>query len=417
MRPAIQVQQLGKRYVVNHERQAGGYRTLRESLTDLAAAPWRRLRGQRSRTDEEFWALQDVSFDVPAGEVVGIIGRNGAGKSTLLKVLSRITKPTRGRVVIEGRVGSLLEVGTGFHPELTGRENIYLNGSILGMSRREISKKFDEIVAFAEIEQFLDTPVKRYSSGMYVRLAFAVAAHLEPEILIVDEVLAVGDTAFQKKCLARVGQMAQEGKTILLVSHNLPTVAALCTSAALLHNGTLLTRGKPHDVLRRYEQLGGSSSETHQHVSPYLRWKGLGNREQLSELAPEDDIVFKLCFETSGRKLEDVQVDIALFNDNGLQVVHARSPFVAPPFAVSPNRTIEINYSLRRPCLAPGKYLLTVYAYTGREVLCWVDNIDACFISARWKTHPHVLLSSLRGVIVPQFDVDLTASIPSLPHA
>ncbi|HUR52967.1 MAG TPA: ABC transporter ATP-binding protein, partial [Gemmataceae bacterium] len=227
MTPAVRVEGLGKRYRLAHGQERAQYRTLRDSLAEFAKSPFRK-RG----TVEEFWALDDVSFEVQPGEVVGIIGRNGAGKSTLLKVLSRITKPTTGRVEINGRVGSLLEVGTGFHPELTGRENIYLNGSILGMSRREIAAKFDEIVAFAEVEKFLDTPVKRYSSGMYVRLAFAVAAHLEPEILIVDEVLAVGDAEFQKKCLGKMGSLtANEGRTILFVSHQLGAIAQLCGKA------------------------------------------------------------------------------------------------------------------------------------------------------------------------------------------
>src|SRR4051812_13805124 len=199
---AIRVENLGKRYRITEAegRGAFGYRTLRDALVGAAQAPFRRLRGSPPAGVSDFWALRDVGFEVPAGEVVGVIGRNGAGKSTFLKILSRITKPTTGQVELHGRVGSLLEVGTGFHPELTGRENVYLNGGILGMTRREIDRKFDEIVAFAEVEQFLDTPVKRYSSGMYVRLAFAVAAHLEPEILVVDEVLAVGDIEFQRKC-------------------------------------------------------------------------------------------------------------------------------------------------------------------------------------------------------------------------
>src|SRR5207244_3345082 len=201
---------------------------------------------------EDFWALKDVSFEVRQGEVIGIIGRNGAGKSTLLKILSRITDPTEGRVTINGRVASLLEVGTGFHPELTGRENIYLNGAILGMTRAEIGRKFDEIVAFAEVEKFLDTPVKRYSSGMYVRLAFAVAAHLEPEILVVDEVLAVGDAEFQKKCLGKMSTVASGGRTVLFVSHNLTAIESLCHSCIALQRGRIFTRGSPTDVLDKY---------------------------------------------------------------------------------------------------------------------------------------------------------------------
>ena len=210
---------------------------------------------------EEFWALKDVSFDVKEGEVLGILGRNGAGKSTLLKILSRITEPTKGRVVLRGRVASLLEVGTGFHPELTGRENIFLNGAILGMTRREIRKKFDEIVAFAEVEKFLDTPVKRYSSGMYVRLAFAVAAHLEPEILIVDEVLAVGDTEFQKKCLGKMDDVARrEGRTVLFVSHNLASITELANRGILLETGSIIMDSKIGHAISHYLSRGSSST-------------------------------------------------------------------------------------------------------------------------------------------------------------
>ncbi|MES2309615.1 MAG: ABC transporter ATP-binding protein [Verrucomicrobiota bacterium] len=208
---------------------------------------------------EEFWALNDISFQVRQGEVLGVIGRNGAGKSTLLKVLSRITEPTHGRVRISGRISSLLEVGTGFHPELTGRENIYLNGTILGMNRKEIRRKFDEIVAFSEIEKFIDTPVKRYSSGMYVRLAFAVAAHLEPEILIIDEVLAVGDAQFQKKCLGKMKAVSGEGRTVLFVSHSMPTITSLCSRAILLDGGRIVAEGNPSDVVVHYYSEGGHS--------------------------------------------------------------------------------------------------------------------------------------------------------------
>ncbi len=253
MQPAIRVENLAKSYRINHAAQRGGYRTLRESLTRAATAPLRRLRnGAAHGTTEDFWALKDISFDVMPGEVVGIIGRNGAGKSTLLKILSRITKPSRGSVVLNGRVGSLLEVGTGFHPELTGRENVYLNGSILGMSRREIERRFDEIVAFAEVERFLDTPVKRYSSGMYVRLAFAVAAHLEPEILIVDEVLAVGDASFQAKCLDKMRQSASSGHTVLIVSHQMNSIRDLCARAIWLDSGAVRQSGSVGPVLERY---------------------------------------------------------------------------------------------------------------------------------------------------------------------
>jgi lipopolysaccharide transport system ATP-binding protein len=245
---SIRAESLSKRYRIGLAQ--GRHDTLRDTL----AAGLSRLRrpSEEARRAAEIWALRDVSFEVRQGEVVGVIGRNGAGKSTLLKILSRITEPTAGRAHIHGRVGSLLEVGTGFHPELTGRENIFLNGAILGMRRHEIERKFDEIVDFAEIERFLDTPVKRYSSGMYVRLAFAVAAHLEPEILLVDEVLAVGDAAFQKKCLGKMGDVAREGRTVLFVSHNMAAVQSLCRTCVLLADGTIVAHGFTEDVMNEY---------------------------------------------------------------------------------------------------------------------------------------------------------------------
>jgi lipopolysaccharide transport system ATP-binding protein len=252
MRPIIKVENLSKRYRIG-ARQAVAYSTVREALAGAVKAPLKRLRRTNGHKPVETkWALRDVFFEVAPGEVIGIIGRNGAGKSTLLKILSRITEPTTGRVELYGRVGSLLEVGTGFHPELTGRENVYLNGSIIGMRRREIDEKFDEIVAFAEVEQYIDTPVKRYSSGMQVRLAFAVAAHLEPEILVVDEVLAVGDAAFQRKCLGKMGDVAKEGRTVIFVSHDLAAVRQLCERVMLLENGHLAMNGEPARVIDTY---------------------------------------------------------------------------------------------------------------------------------------------------------------------
>jgi len=255
----ISAENIGKRYVLNHQAAAGGYQKFSDTLIHAAKAPLRWMK-QKARgvdlsrlTQEDFWALKDVSFEIKRGEVVGIIGRNGAGKSTLLKILSRITEPTQGRITLRGRVASLLEVGTGFHPELTGRENIYLNGAILGMQREEIKAKFDEIVAFAEIEKFLDTPVKRYSSGMYVRLAFAVAAHLEPEILIVDEVLAVGDAQFQAKCLGKMQDVAKGGgRTVLFVSHNMGAVRSLCRTGIMMARGQVIQRGSVEDVIATY---------------------------------------------------------------------------------------------------------------------------------------------------------------------
>jgi lipopolysaccharide transport system ATP-binding protein len=258
--PIISVTGLGKRYFLSHEKRQD---TLRDSLTQSVRGLWRRLArpADPGSDGEEFWALRDVSFDVRQGDIVGIVGRNGAGKSTLLKILSRITESTTGRIVLRGRVASLLEVGTGFHPELTGRDNIFLNGAILGMSHEEIRRKFDEIVAFAEVERFLDTQVKHYSSGMYVRLAFAVAAHLEPEILIVDEVLAVGDAQFQKKCLGKMGEVARDsGRTILFVSHNTSALQAICRSGLWLHQGRIVQTGPIGACLSAY--LGSGNEVT-----------------------------------------------------------------------------------------------------------------------------------------------------------
>ncbi|QDU56904.1 ABC transporter ATP-binding protein [Aeoliella mucimassa] len=262
-RPIITVDNLSKAYRLGQQDEK--YPSFREALVGAAKAPFKRFQrlSGRGSEDELFWALKDVSFEVNQGDVVGIIGRNGAGKSTLLKVLSRITEPTTGRAVLRGRVASLLEVGTGFHPELSGRENIYLNGSILGMKKTEIDRKFDEIVAFAEVERFLDTPVKRYSSGMYVRLAFAVAAHLEPEILIVDEVLAVGDAQFQKKCLGKMQEVSQgQGRTVLFVSHNMAAVERLCNRGVLLAKGQVVLEGGTDECVRQYMELHYDANRT-----------------------------------------------------------------------------------------------------------------------------------------------------------
>ncbi|HLX72808.1 MAG TPA: polysaccharide ABC transporter ATP-binding protein [Verrucomicrobiae bacterium] len=253
MSTAISAAHVSKRYVIGHQRQASD--GLRHVLENALRNPFKWLANYKQRqadSHEEFWALKDVSFDIQQGDSMAIIGRNGAGKSTLLKVLSRITEPTKGRIQIRGRMASLLEVGTGFHQELTGRENIFLNGAILGMSKGEITRKFDEIVAFSEVERFLDTPVKRYSSGMYVRLAFAVAAHLEPEVLIVDEVLAVGDTAFQKKCFGKMGDVARSGRTVLFVSHNMSAVQSLCRKAIYLESGKVAGIGDVAPLVSRY---------------------------------------------------------------------------------------------------------------------------------------------------------------------
>jgi lipopolysaccharide transport system ATP-binding protein len=265
MTTAISVHNLGKRYKIGAAETKFRYNMLRDVIMDTVSAPVRLAKAMIGRSDRRMnqnfvWALKDVSFDLEEGKVLGIVGRNGAGKSTLLKILSRVTEPTTGTVTVRGRVGSLLEVGTGFHPELTGRENIYMNGAILGMKRAEIDAKFDEIVDFSEVTQFIDTPVKRYSSGMYLRLAFAVAAHLEPEILVVDEVLAVGDAEFQKKCLGKMGDVAQQGRTVLFVSHNMSAILRLTQEAIVLNKGQLIMRGPSQEAVDFYLSSGQSQA-------------------------------------------------------------------------------------------------------------------------------------------------------------
>jgi lipopolysaccharide transport system ATP-binding protein len=278
MNSVIKVENLGKKYIIGHLSKRQPYLSLRDVITEGIRNFGRRLSGDMDSAEvrEEFWALKNVSFKVDRGDRIGIIGRNGAGKSTLLKILSRITEPTTGSVRINGRVASLLEVGTGFHPELTGRENIFLNGAILGMSRIEIKKKFDEIVDFAEIEKFLDTPVKRYSSGMYVRLAFAVAAHLEPEILIVDEVLAVGDAQFQKKCLGKMEDVSsKEGRTVLFVSHNMAAIESLCSKSIFLKDGSVNSVGNSKSVISEY--LSSNQKSDNSLLESSIHREGIGD--------------------------------------------------------------------------------------------------------------------------------------------
>jgi len=306
LEPAITIENIGKRYTIGHQ-QAGG-EGLRHAIEGVVRAPiaWLRSRSQQKLQQVDFWALKNVSFQIQKGEVVGIIGRNGAGKSTLLKILSRITAPTEGRIRINGRIASLLEVGTGFHQELTGRENIFLNGAILGMSRVEIIRKFDEIVEFSEIEEFLDTPVKRYSSGMYVRLAFAVAAHLEPEILIVDEVLAVGDAAFQKKCLGKMGSFAQSGRTVLFVSHNMEAVRNLCQRSVWFKNGRLHKDGEVDEVIEAYFDSVSDehtfSCENPDYGLTIQRVVLKNNRgEESSQFRPGDDLVVEISYDAKKR--------------------------------------------------------------------------------------------------------------------
>ncbi len=353
---AICAEGLSKKYLIGHETGHEPYTALRDVIARAAKGFLRSasdlVQGQQlvsSSAVEEFWALKDVSFEVRRGEVIGVIGRNGAGKSTLLKILSRITEPSQGRVQIKGRVASLLEVGTGFHPELTGRENIYLNGAILGMTRAEISRKFDEIVAFAEIEKFLHTPVKRYSSGMYVRLAFAVAAHLEPEILIIDEVLAVGDAEFQKKCLGKMRDVAGGGRTVLLVSHNMAVIAKLCTQTLLMASGQLHGPMPSGEAISEYHSLTRTNITkewTGNWVSDYFTMHALS-------FAPPDEI----CVEgTYHSQRENLAVGLRILADGNEELFETTSLDHRETTRPQPHRRVTFRIKLPVEVLRPGIY-------------------------------------------------------------
>jgi lipopolysaccharide transport system ATP-binding protein len=383
MRPAIRVDNLSKRYRIGTRHHPGG-RDLRETITHGVQGLWRRLRGNSGPNgtkttveDGEFWALRDVSFEVQAGQVVGVVGRNGAGKSTLLKILSRIVEPTSGRAEVRGRIGSLLEVGTGFHPELTGRENIYLNGSILGMARAEIARKFDEIVAFSEIERFLDTPVKRYSSGMYVRLAFAVAAHLDPEILILDEVLAVGDAAFQKRCLGKMQQVGSSGRTVLFVSHNMAAVRALCTRGVLLEGGLVSQVGDIGTIADTYQRsLGPAENAVQDGVLPSFSTGGdLGILA--ASLAPTNsDLVLKVSLRAARRyKLLGIGYTIKTLEG---AVVVSQGPSVNKVTMHDFLGDAEVSVTLKDALtlLNGGTYFLDLWvSYPGVEYIVKLDHL------------------------------------------
>ncbi len=353
---AIRVENLSKRYRLGRRER---YRALRDTISDVLTAPIRMIRGQKEdKKGELLWAVKDVSFDIHRGEAVGIIGRNGAGKSTLLKILSRITDPTSGRAEIYGRVGSLLEVGTGFHPELTGRENIFLNGAILGMRKAEITRKFDEIVAFAEVERFIDTPVKRYSSGMYVRLAFAVAAHLEPEIMLVDEVLAVGDAAFQKKCLGKMGDVAREGRTVLFVSHNMAAVGNLCQRGVVLSGGEVQFVGSQGEAISHYlrgisEHKGSLHDRTDRRGSGEIRVVGIELRDDQGKFIDfaqsGQDVNLHLHYETKpGEKLNNVFVGVSVKTQLDVDVFFINNRVTRDDFGTIPPKG---TFILRLPHL------------------------------------------------------------------
>jgi lipopolysaccharide transport system ATP-binding protein len=367
----IAVSNLGKKYRIRHQAERQRYTALRDVLANKFKGLFqrRKVENGNQKPVEDFWALKDVSFEVKRGEVVGIIGRNGAGKSTLLKILSRITEPTTGRVHLKGRVASLLEVGTGFHPELTGRENIFLNGAILGMHRAEIRRKFDEIVAFAEVEKFLDTPVKHYSSGMYVRLAFAVAAHLEPEILIVDEVLAVGDAQFQNKCLGKMEDVAKAGRTILFVSHNMGVIRTLCTEVFVLSGGDLVYRGPTLEGIQNYLSTGDDKAIIRKSRNDGRPTITAASVEVLNGDAAE--ILLKL--EIDSKTTEAVSLEIKLFDGLGIPVGFASIGLLdtSKTLRISPG-VHRFNCQLQAPTLSRGNYRVSA-----QLALPFVEVIDS----------------------------------------
>lgn len=399
----ISAQGLGKKYRIRHV-DAPSYVALRDVLAERFAALVRRT-GHRPQ-DEDFWALEDVSFDIRRGEVVGVIGRNGAGKSTLLKILSRITEPTTGRVELDGRVSSLLEVGTGFHPELTGRENIFLNGAILGMSRAEIRRKFDEIVAFAEVERFLDTPVKRYSSGMYVRLAFAVAAHLDPEILIVDEVLSVGDAEFQKKCLGKMSDVAtKSGRTILFVSHNMRAVQDLCHSAMLIDDGRVVYRGAVDRAVAKYLNSCDTADEWRPIVVdealPFQHLRISVANAQGGEPQYDEDLIVSFDYRVRA-EIASNRLSFLLRNHEGAIILASADTDAEPAqerrYAVGLFRARAL---VPKRLLAPGQYFLTVSEPKADGELSIYENILSFTLGERGSP---TLRDSRPGVLAPMLD-------------
>jgi lipopolysaccharide transport system ATP-binding protein len=406
----INIENLSKQYEIGSAKDRG--RTFREAITDKALGPLRRIRntfatGVSDIEDEvrSIWALKDISLQVKQGEVIGVIGRNGAGKTTLLKVLSKITEPTEGRVEIFGRVGSLLEVGAGFHSELTGRENIYLNGSILGMKKVEIDRQFDEIVAFAEIEKFIDTPVKRYSSGMYMRLAFAVAANLEPEILLVDEVLAVGDAVFQTKCLAKMSSITKQGRTVLFVSHNLGAVGSICDRGIVIDHGSILFQGPVQKAIQFYEGEIYQKKHIQKSIAERTDRSGTGD-VKLKSFHIEDEAgnriekilngnTVKLIFgyhTSNNQEAKNVDLNLIVAKETGENILQIGTRFTGQQFEILP----PIGYiicEVRNLPLVPGRYKLEIFLEAESDIadrfttLTYLDVVDGDFYGSGYQVY------------------------------
>lgn len=380
---AISVEKLGKRYYRGVRRGAAW---MDAPGNDRPKFPfWSRISKAVAAVQKEgFWALHDVSFDIQFGEVIGIIGHNGAGKSTLLKILSRITEPTTGRAIVNGRIGSLLEVGTGFHPELTGRENIYLSGAILGMKKAEIDRKLDEIIAFAEVERFIDTPVKRYSSGMYVRLGFAVAAHLDLEILAIDEVLAVGDIAFQKKCLGRMSDIPKEGKTVLFVSHNIPAVLALCPNTILMDGGEIHSKGPSAQIIQTYQAMSMKSNGTITDLKHAVR---SGNRNAIfseikihnlsnpseTSISTGQDLGINLKIDVL-REITDTNIGVIILDMNSYRLIDANTALKNMLVSVTPPAQVNVQFCIDSLLVKPGLYSISLWM--GRSGIDPIDTVE-----------------------------------------
>jgi lipopolysaccharide transport system ATP-binding protein len=398
VKPILEIQNVSKRFKINHQ---ASYLSLREKLTGFF---------KPREKKEDFWALNDISFTVNAGESIGIIGRNGAGKSTLLKILSRITPPTTGRIVSRGRIASLLEVGTGFHQELTGRENIFMNGSILGMKRSEIISKFDEIVAFSGTENFLDTPIKHYSSGMQLRLAFAVAAHLDPEILIIDEVLAVGDAEFQKKCLGKMNEVVRNGRTILFVSHNLVALQNLCSKGILLQNGEVHSIGSSASIIENYAALSQKPIVHSANLAQLSRNTYLGNilfssitmGRPILKFNEHISFFVKVVAQAAVQPL-DLNIAAAILDKNGLCLIHASNDFVGKKIMFSgPEAEYEFVIS---NILRPGTYSITLFLRAKGVIQDWLTDIFSFEVEDN-NPYRYPNNESIHGIIFPDFSIN-----------